>query len=239
MHFRSLFSPTRYAAFATKRLTHDAKLSYSQHGEDILMATALKMLKRKHITYLDIGAHAPVALSNTYLFYRGGNSGVTVEPNPSLYRQHRRLRPRDVCLNAGIAIGTEKEMDYFIFKDSVMNTFSKSQAEYLARNTSHTEYTTQRLPMISVNAVVARYFTSPPSLVSLDTEGSDLDILKAWDFSKWRPDIFCIETLTYSENGTERKLEEVNTFMASKRYSVYADTYINTIFLNQDLRTNR
>jgi FkbM family methyltransferase len=239
MHYRSLISPARYATAAIKYLTHDAKLSYSQNGEDILMAKALKGLKRKHITYLDIGAHAPIALSNTYLFYRGGHRGVTIEPNPALYIEHRKLRPRDVCLNVGIALGRETEMDYYMFEDSVMNTFSKMQLEHLIHNTNYTAYQTRRLPMMPVNAVLDHYFTSAPNVVSLDTEGADLDILQTWDFSKWRPDLFCVETITYEQNATARKLTEIVRFMSSNRYSVYADTHINTVFLNDDSNASR
>jgi hypothetical protein len=49
------------------------------------------------VTYLDIGAHHPTRLSNTYLFYKRGFQGVVVEPDPELMGAIRRVRPRDVC----------------------------------------------------------------------------------------------------------------------------------------------
>jgi hypothetical protein len=78
--------------------------------------------------------------------------------------------------------------------------------------------------------VIARHFHPCPNLVSLDTEGMDLAILESLDFQKYRPEVFCIETLTNTE---DRKMIEIVEFMLSKGYVVYADTFVNTIFVEQ------
>jgi hypothetical protein len=72
-------------------------------------------------------------------------------------------------------------------------------------------------------------------LISLDAEGFDLEILKSMDFNKYRPQIFCIETLTYTENGTEEKILPIIDFMNQKGYFAYADTYINSIFIDKTI----
>jgi hypothetical protein len=61
----------------------------------------------------------------------------------------------------------------------------------------------------------------------------DFQILQSLDLDKWRPEVFCIETLTYTEDKTERKLREIIDHMLGKDYMVYADTYINTIFVDR------
>jgi hypothetical protein len=68
----------------------------------------------------------------------------------------------------------------------------------------------------------------------LDIEGLDYDILNDWDFEKYRPEIFCIETITYTENNTENKIDKIIDLMKLKGYRVYADTYINTIFVSEN-----
>jgi len=67
--------------------------------------------------------------------------------------------------------------------------------------------------------------------VSLDVEGLDLDILRAWDFTRWRPAVFCIETLTYTQAGKAAKVTEIFKRMEEVGYHVYADSYINSIFV--------
>jgi hypothetical protein len=54
------------------------KVSYSQCGEDILIDFVFKQLKIENPSYLDIGAHHPFHLNNTYYFYKNGSSGVNI-----------------------------------------------------------------------------------------------------------------------------------------------------------------
>lgn len=75
--------------------------------------------------------------------------------------------------------------------------------------------------------------------MSLDTEGYVFKILKSLDFKNFRPEVFCVETLTYTENKTEKKETEIIDFMIEKGYFVYADTYINTIFVDKNKWINR
>ena len=53
-----------------------------------------------------------------------------------------------------------------------------------------------------------------------------------WD--KYSPLIICVETASYSRNGTETKYEEIISYLESKGYLNYADTRINTIFIKKD-----
>ena len=64
--------------------------SFSQHGEDRLL---LEYFHGKPGTYVDVGANYPVKISNTYLLYRNGWRGLTVEPIPRLSKRHRAIGP--------------------------------------------------------------------------------------------------------------------------------------------------
>ena len=61
-----------------------------------------------------------------------------------------------------------------------------------------------------------------------------MQILQDFNFKKFRPEVFCIETLTYTENNTETKLYALIEYMKAQDYFVYADTYINTIFVDKE-----
>lgn len=95
--------------------------------------------------------------------------------------------------------------------------------------------------MCGINELAENHFlkTNKPNFVSLDVEGMDLSILKSWDFEEFRPAVLCVETLTYSKNNDERKISEIIDFLKAKRYKVYADTYINTIFVCEKTWHNR
>ena len=66
---------------------------------------------------------------------------------------------------------------------------------------------------ISLNDVIEKSFSSKsPSYISIDTEGSEYQILKSFDFKKYRPIVFTIE-----HNFTEYQTK-INELMISNGY---------------------
>ena len=51
------------------------------------------------------------------------------------------------------------------------------------------------MPLVNINKIMQEQFHGAPSLLCIDTEGLDLDILKTLDFTRFRPAIVCVETL--------------------------------------------
>jgi FkbM family methyltransferase len=216
------------------RQEDDYKISYSQAGEDLIVAFVFAALKLSSWTYLDVGAHHPTEMSNTYLFYSKGHRGVCVEPDPALFAEIKRVRAEDVCLNVGVGTGEETAADFFIMTSKSLNTFSKTVAERYRTHGQQDIERVIRLPLVSINTLAEQYFESHPNFVSLDIEGLDFEVLRTFDFERFRPEVFCIETLTYTTDKTERKIIEIMELMTSKGYFSYADTFINTIFVKRD-----
>ena len=207
--------------------------SYSQCGEDLIMYFLFNWLKIRRPIYLDIGANHPKFLNNTYFFYKRGCSGILIEPNHNLLEKLRRVRPRDKCINIGIGFGEKREADFYIMTADTMSTFSKETAEQYASYGTHKIKEVRKVLLVPINEIFPELFEKTPNLISLDIEGLDLDILKSINFEIYRPEVFCVETLTYSEDNTEKKLGEIIDFMLSQDYFVYADTYVNTIFVDK------
>lgn len=217
-----------------------SQLTWSQAGEDILLANLFYKLDIAKPTYLDIGANHPSYISNTFYFYIRGSKGVCIEPNPGLYNRYKKARPRDTVLNIGIGMDAQTEADFYVFPEHAhgLGTFSKKEAEYWKdtgmKKVGKIAYERViRMPLRPINDVLAEYFPKAPDLVSLDVEGLDLAILHSLDFNKYRPIAFCVETLYYDDQQREHKNEDIIRFMESKGYSVYADTFINTLFLKK------
>jgi len=212
----------------------NGKLSYSQCGEDLIMNFIFQnYLKIQHPKYIDIGAHHPSYLSNTYFFYQKGSNGVCIEPDPFLFKTIKKSRKRDVCLNCGVGTGSEKLSDFYRMSEKTLNTFSKEDAERYESYGNHKIEEIVQIPLISTDDIIEKHCTDPPNLVSLDVEGFDFEILKSFNFEKYRPNVFCIETLTYVQDNTEQKIHRTIDFMQQNNYFVYADTYINTIFVDK------
>ncbi|HVT85797.1 MAG TPA: FkbM family methyltransferase [Chitinophagaceae bacterium] len=225
----------------TKLFFANMRRSYSQSGEDIIISDLFSRLQINKPSYLDIGANDPVALSNTYRLYTRGSHGVCVEPNPVLFKKLLRKRSKDICINTGVAFDEQKEATYYIFPEKFhgLNTFSKTDAEFW-ENTGTAEIGKHKIeekitmPLISVNEIIEKYLLPHPNFITIDVEGLDLEIIKTLDFEKYKPEVFCVETLQYATNNKETKNRELINFLQGMGYFVYADTYINTIFCRKE-----
>lgn len=223
----------------TALLENSSSRSYSQCGEDLIIRFVFNAMKIHKPTYLDIGAYHPKYLSNTYLFYRAGSTGVCIEPDPDLYARYKSKRSHDTCLNVGIGVNDQTQADFYVLATKTLNTFSKTEAEKCHASGQKIDRVIS-IPLVKISNVVASNFlTSAPNLVSLDIEGLDYEVIKTFDFSKHRPEIFCIETITFSENNSEEKVAPIIDYMKANDYMVYADTYINTIFVDRLKWRNR
>lgn len=214
-----------------------AKATYSQTGEDIIIQYLFDSLKITKPTYLEIGTNQPKLCNNTYSFYTKGSKGVCIEPDVEMFKVIRKKRPRDIVLNIGIGIDDQDNAPFYLFP-GLMNgwsTFSKEEADLRYKETG-LAYKTLSVPLKNINSIMATYFDPHPNFISLDVEGLDLEILKAIDFKKFRPEVICVETITFGYlNSTEKKISTISEFMQSVGYFAYADTHINTIYCRGDL----
>jgi FkbM family methyltransferase len=211
-------------------LSGSAQKSYAQGQEDVIVASLLQRLGIDQPSYLDIGAYHPVELSNTYLFYQRGCRGVCVEPDPSLAAEIMRQRPRDVCLNVGVGVDQTAAADFYVMSDRAFNTFSKVDAEKCQASGRARIERIMSTPMRTINSIIEECFPAAPNFVSMDVEGLDLAILRTFDFALSQPEVFCVETLSYTE---AKKPGDILDLMIAHGYFVYADTVNNTIFVHR------
>lgn len=167
--------------------------SYAQHGEDRFILDTV-FGGRQNGTYVDIGASHPVRISNTWLLYRNGWTGITVEPIERLSRLHRRWRPRDTQVKALMG-GEDGELDFYSMYPSVLSTCSVSQYDTLVRD-GHRLVEHVVLPQLTFSTLLSRYGTGQPvDFISVDIEG--LDRLIAAQVARLDravlPRCFCIE----------------------------------------------
>jgi FkbM family methyltransferase len=207
------------------------KHSYSQAGEDLLVDFVLKKIcGSRSIRYLDIGAHHPFYLSNTALFYAAGGHGILVEPDPYFAKLLRSKRPRDTVLECGVHFSGENYSELFLLDPPTLNTLSRAEMErYVAMG--HRLRDTIRVELKSLNAILDA--AEPLDFMNLDIEGLDKAILDTVDWGRYRPACVCVETITYETQRQPTKVQEVIDLMRRHDYMVYADTFINTIFVDR------
>ncbi len=218
-------------------ITLKAKTTYSQSGEDIIIQYLFESLKIDKPTYLEIGTNQPLVCNNTYGFYAKGCYGVCIEPDKNMVDVIKRKRPDDVVLNIGIGLTDKDDATFYLFPAAVngWSTFSEEEANIREKETG-ISFSTVQVGLKRVNAVMEQYFKPWPNFISIDVEGLDLDILHSIDFEKFKPEVICVETITFGYlNNTAEKIESISEFMHSKGYFTYADTFINTIYCRKEV----
>lgn len=211
------------------------KLSFSQSGEDLIVRFIFEAIGVKKPTYLDIGAHHPFALSNTAHFYCGGSHGINIEPDPDLYVKLKNSRRRDINLNVGIDSQHGIATMYLMSPPS-LNTFSEKQVANLVSGGQAQLRGKISVPLETVHGVLEDHWNGDfPDFLSLDTEDMDLTILQSIDYSQMQPSVICVETISFSTSGRGTKNRAIIDYLSERGYMMYADTYINTIFVRQDV----
>jgi FkbM family methyltransferase len=204
------------------------RLISSQCGEDLIIESLL-LFKNKGF-YVDIGANHPIKFNNTFLFHSKGWRGINVEPNPSKRWLFKIFRRKDTNLCVGIG-QNKSEMNFYIFDESTLSTFDKSSADEFEK-IGHKIKSTIKVPIIPLRDVLSDHAKEVEiDILSIDTEGFDMEVLKSNDWSKYRPHFIIIETLEYRSKGSGSKLNPIfDPYMDSIGYRKIADTYINTIY---------
>jgi FkbM family methyltransferase len=176
-------------------------LSYSGAGEDRVALAWLEQVYGRNprtLRYCDVGANHPIVLSNTFLPYTMGATGVLVEPDPDLCAQLRVTRSRDIVINAGAAFDERRSAKLKRLNSRVFNTFLAHQAETII---SASEGWHQKqavvdeidVPLLPMNDILAKHFSSGIDFISIDTEGVEFQVLASIDLNRFKPTLICIE----------------------------------------------
>lgn len=206
--------------------------TYSQHGEDLVIASIFYHLGIKTPDYIDIGAHHPINISNTALLYSLGSRGINIEANPVLAAEFKDTRPEDINLNIGVS-DTIGELDFYMIDErSGRNSFSREVAESFVRDYPQFSITAvEKIPVTTITEILDKHYNGKcPAFMSIDVEGLDHKILRSIDFNRHRPMVVCVEVV-FSGAGGEK--DEIFHLMTKAGYYVHFATSGNLIFVDE------
>ncbi len=197
-------SPLRGVATALDNrlaILKGARKGYSQHGEDRFV---LDYFKGKPGTYVDIGANHPIKISNTYLLYRHGWSGLTVEPIERLSLGHLALRPRDKHVRG--LVGPAGKMKFFQMHGTGHSTVLADRGASMMEKGGVEK--TIELDVVPLSELIDRHLPGKSlQMLTVDTEGFDLQVLRSGNWTRHRPKLVIFES-DEDGNAEERQTTE-------------------------------
>jgi FkbM family methyltransferase len=168
--------------------------SYAQEGEDRILWRLLE--GEPPGFYVDVGAHHPRRFSNSYLFYRAGWSGLTVDADPDAAPLFARQRPRDLHVCAGVAEAPGR-LTYYRFDESALNTFDAPLAAERAKLPRYRALAPLTVEVTTLAALLHRHVPAGREIgfLSVDVEGYDARVLRSSDWQAYRPRYVLAESL--------------------------------------------
>jgi FkbM family methyltransferase len=182
------------------------KETYSQIGQDI---NVINYFKHKENGYfIDIGATNGIDINNTYLLEKKyGWNGICIEPQSSYWSDLKKNRK---CYVDNSMLYSDEGIECDFSEAGVLGGITKHIDKHIQSKKSN------QVKMISntLNNILNKY-NAPTSIdyMSLDTEGSELEILKGLDFDKYK-----IKYINVEHNYIEPRRSEIRKLLESKGY---------------------
>lgn len=184
--------------------------------------------------YVDVGAHHPKRLSNSYYFYQKGWSGINIDAMPGSMKLFRKMRPRDINVEAAIA-KSPQELTFYLFNSPALNTFDKALA-YSRNGVNGVRIIGEReIVTQTLRAVLSKHMPVGKSIqfMSVDVEGLDMEVLESNDWQQFRPEYVLVECWGLRLRNT---LESpVVRYLDSVGYELFAKSYSTAVFKERSL----
>lgn len=166
--------------------------SHAQLFQDLFVAYVLQAPAQGF--FCEFGATDGVLLSNScYLEHQLGWTGICAEPARGWHADLRRNRPNTLIDTRCVWSASGEQLQFKetpIREHSTIGSFANADGHSRKR----TDAQTYVVETISLNDLLHEH-EAPSNFdyLSLDTEGSELEILRALDFTRFRPRIITVE----------------------------------------------
>lgn len=238
---RNLFkSENKKLLYKLINLTKDKNnLIKSQLYQDIF--AVLMVGNNYDKTFLEFGATDGLELSNTYLLENNcGWTGVLCEPSPQWHDILKKNRPNTKIVTECIWNKSNQKLRFFVSDVGVLSTLEEFKESDKLSIPGNTKLRIEKGNLVTVNTIslnelIEKEFNGKsPSYISIDTEGSEYEILKAFDFKKYDPVCFTIEhNFTNLQKDIDEIMKNHNYIRIFKEITVFDAWYVRNDVLNE------
>lgn len=146
--------------------------------------------------FVEVGANEPTSdYSQTWHLEQRGWRGILVEPNPALFdklvRHRAGSRVYNVACSAPGKIGVAELKIPFV-ADGTIDT-GKAALEVEIDHAGFPAYRTETVKVVTLDSILAENDVSGIDFLSIDVEGTELDVLKGFDVNRYRPRLILLE----------------------------------------------
>jgi FkbM family methyltransferase len=183
--------------------------SFSQIKQDLFVLTTLNY--KKDGFFIEVGAGDGINFSNTYLLEKEFNwRGILIEPNRTFFESCLKSRKSKV-INKLLLDRNKTELKFY---EKISGEFS--HAEGFGNDSASEVKSYYDVEIIKFDEIFdSKNISEEIDFLSIDTEGSEAEILYSIDFSKYSPKVICIE-----HNFNKKNRVFFKKYLASKGYKL-------------------
>lgn len=221
------------------------RLFRAQFGEDRVLWRVFN--QRPSGYFIEVGAYDGVTLSNTYFLEQMGWHGLLVEPIPPLAQQAAAARPRSHVIPAAVSRPEKKGSARFTVANNVpvLSFLDADEAHRDRCIREGAQFIEISVPVTTLDDILMDARRNPPpsggpwvpnrgwqiDLVSIDTEGCELDVLEGFDLDRFRPRVLVIENDRPAGDAIEPYLQR-------RGYRKFHRLKINDFYIRADDRAD-
>jgi hypothetical protein len=191
---------------------------YSQLGQDLWV---LEKYPINNGYFVDVGFNDGIEINNTYLLELNGWTGIGVDPMPKNYTNRNNTK---IFVDA-VYSEADVELDFAIHGvlSGFVNKINHHKKILTDKTTELIKLKTKTLAQILKLANAPNFI----NYLSLDTEGSEYDILKTFPFEQ-----YLFGCITVEHNYVQPQRKNIQNLLESKGYKLdksikWDDCYIN------------
>lgn len=195
---------------------------YGQWGEDHWLATTFEIAPGG--VFVDVGAGDGTRGSNSLYFENLGWRGLCVDADP---RNHELLRRRHSTVEASAVSSTPGLRPFGMYAH-------KPSWSGLQRHGD--DYQQIMVPCERLDTLLERARIDEIDLISIDVEGTELDVWDSFEPARHQPSIVIIE---YDDTHPDRTRDTIRRHLGTSTYEVIHRTPANLILERTDQRWTR
>lgn len=213
----------------------NVNFSFSQNWEDLRLA---RSLNKEDGFFVDVGSAHPIDESVTFFFDRKGWNGLCIDAFPQRKDLYEKLRPNS------------KLIDQYIINDGTESSFYKvfnADGSWTGLSTSSKKIADEhkekgclvdevKISGITLNdLLISNNVKKDFDLLSVDVEGTAIEVLSNDFFKNFRPKVICLESTFPNSSVKDTKL--IN-FVKSNSYFEIVHDGINSFFVPKEVKDN-
>ncbi|WBB46826.1 FkbM family methyltransferase [Verrucosispora sp. WMMA2044] len=192
---------------------------HSQWGEDRWIAENLHL--PTHGVFVDIGAGDGVRGSNTLYVENLGWRGLCVDADP---RNHQRLRQRCCAVDTCAVSATTGLWPFGMYRH---------KPSWSGLHRTGTDYQQTLVTCRTLEDLLDQWCINGIDLLSIDVEGTELDVWKSFNPDKHQPKIVIIE---YDDSHPDRHRRTIHDRLGQETYELVHVTPANLVLHRTDPR---